>query len=70
MHDSEIKEDLKAIRSDVSEIKTTLAVNTESLIQHMRRTEVSERRLEKLEYVFVGLAVVGVLGGVIKLLIV
>ena len=68
--DNEIKEDLKVIRSDVSEIKTTLAVNTESLIQHMRRTDVSERRLEKLEYVFIGLAVVGVLGGVIKLLIV
>ena len=68
--DNEIKEDLKAIRSDVTEIKVILAVNTESLIQHMRRTDVSERRLEKLEYVFIGLAVVGVLGGVIKLLIV
>lgn len=65
----EIKEDLKAIRADVSDIKTNVAVNTVSLIHHMARTEVNERRLEKLEYVLIGLAAVGVLGGVIKLLI-
>lgn len=65
----EIKDDLKAIRSDISDIKVTLAVNTVSLTAHMERTQINERRLEKLEYCLVGLAVVAVLGGVIKLLI-
>jgi hypothetical protein len=65
----ELKEDIKAIRSDVSEIKTTMAVNTVSLNAHMARTEINERRLEKLEYLLIGLAATAVLGGVIKLLI-
>lgn len=65
----EIKDDLKAIRSDVSNIRLDVARNTLSLEHHMARTEASERRLEKLEYLFMTLAAVGVLGGVIKLLI-
>lgn len=63
--DLEIKEDLKQIKSDVSEIKVTLAVNTKSLETHMLRTEVSERRLEKLESWTLGLLtaiLVGVIG--------
>jgi hypothetical protein len=44
-----IKDDIKAIRSDVADIKTTLAVNTESLVHHVRRTDAAERRIEKLE---------------------
>ena len=64
-----MQEDIKAIRNDISEIKTTLAVNTVSLTTHMERTVINERRLEKLEYVLISLAAVGVLGGVIKLLI-
>jgi len=65
----EIKEDLKAIRADINDIKVTTAINTVSLTAHMSRTEINERRLEKLEYVLIGIAAVGVLGGVIKLLI-
>lgn len=64
-----MQEDIKAIRSDISEIKTLVAVNTVSLTAHMERTVINERRLEKLESVLIGLAVVAVLGGVIKLLI-
>lgn len=65
----DIKEDLRAIRSDVSDIKTTLAVNTESLKHHVKRTDTSERRLEKLEYILIGTGVAAVLGGLAKLLI-
>lgn len=65
----EIREDLKAIRSDIGEIKLTLAVNTESLKHHIARTDASEKRLERLEQLLLGLSVVGVLGGVLKLLI-
>jgi len=68
MHE-DIRDDVKAIRSDISEIKTSVAINTTSLVHHMARTEVNERRLEKLEYCLIGLAVVAVLGGVVKLLI-
>lgn len=65
----EVKDDLKAIRSDVAEIKIHVAVNTQSLTNHMARTEINERRLEKLEYVLLSTFAVAVLGGVIKLLI-
>lgn len=65
----EIKDDLKAIRADMSDVKRDVAVNTVSLTNHMERTVINERRLEKLEYVLIGIAAVGVLGGVIKLLI-
>ena len=45
----EIKEDLKAIRQDVHQIKTTLATNTVSLQEHMRRTTASESRITSIE---------------------
>lgn len=67
--DSEIKDDLKAIRADVNEIRVLTAVNTVSLTSHMERTIINERRLEKLEYLLIALAIVAVLGGVVKLLI-
>lgn len=68
MHD-DIKEDVKAIRADVNEIRVLTAVNTVSLTNHMERTVINERRLEKLEYLLIALAIVAVLGGVVKLLI-
>lgn len=64
-----MQDDIKAIRHDIGEIKTLVAVNTVSLTAHMSRTEINERRLEKLEYCLIGLSVVAVLGGVVKLLI-
>jgi hypothetical protein len=64
-----IKDDIKAIRKDLSEINVTMAVNTASLENHMARTEITERRLEKLEYVLIGLFAAAVLGGIVKLLI-
>lgn len=65
----QIKDDLQAIRADVSDIKRDIAVNTVSLAAHMSRTEINERRLEKLEYVLIGIAAIGVLGGVIRFLL-
>jgi hypothetical protein len=65
----EITDDLKAMRADISDIKTNIAVNTASLTNHMARTEINERRLEKLEYVLIGVLATAVLGGVVKLLI-
>lgn len=65
----EIKEDLKAIRLDVSSIKVDVAKNTVSLNTHIMRTELAEKRIEYLERIFMGLTAVAVLGGLIKLLI-
>lgn len=68
MHE-EFKEDIKAIRADVAEIKVHVAINTADLKTHIARTEASEKRIEYLERVLISLAAVAVLGGVIKLLI-
>lgn len=65
----EIKEDLAIIKRDLTDIKVTLAVNTESLIHHVKRTETAERRLEKLEYMLIGLGVLGVIGGLCRILL-
>lgn len=65
----EIKDDLKAIRSDVSAIKVDIAKNTVSLENHIRRTDVSEKRLEKLEYSLIGLLITVVGAALVKWLI-
>lgn len=66
----EIKDDLKAIRSDVSDIKVTMAVNTKSLEHHVARTDAAERRLEKVEFVLISGFVITVLGGIIKMFVI
>lgn len=38
----EVREEQREIRNDINDIKHTLAVNTNSLQEHMRRTEVLE----------------------------
>lgn len=65
----EIKNDLKAIREDISDIKTDVAKNTIALDHHIKRTDVSERRLEKLEYSLIGLLVTVIGAALIKLVI-
>lgn len=37
------------IRNAISEIKVTLACNTKSLEEHMRRTELAEKRIDELD---------------------
>jgi len=45
----EKQEPIHDISQHISEIKSTLAENTNSLKEHMRRTEMAEVRIEKLE---------------------
>lgn len=45
----EIKQDLKAIRTDLAELKREVGINTVSLVHHMRRSDLSEQRLGKIE---------------------
>jgi len=44
-----MKEILEEIRSDITEIKITTAVQTQQLAEHMRRTKMAEQRISKLE---------------------
>lgn len=51
----ELKQDLKEIKSDISDIKNTIAINTTLLDVHIKRTNLNEARIEKLEYWALGL---------------
>jgi hypothetical protein len=72
----EIRDDLKAIRQKldvvddkISTIDKYVAINTQSLSTHIARTEANEHRILYLERIYMGLAAVGILGGIIKLII-
>lgn len=65
MSDSRMEHKIDIIQADITEIKTTLAVNTESLKQHMLRTELLERRVES--FWSRALVAVSILGGLITL---
>ena len=62
----EIREDVKEIRKDLTEVHTTNAIQNEQLKQHMRRTEIAEKRLDRLDkerWIVIGAATFfGVLG--------
>ena len=58
---NEIKEDLKAIRADVTAIKVDVAKNTTSLDHHIRRTDM-------LQHIVTAL-IICILGACIKLLV-
>lgn len=64
-----MQEQLQRIEDKISSVQVDVARNTVSLELHVKRTDVAERRLERLEQLLAGLAVAGVLGGVLKLLI-
>lgn len=66
---NEIKQDLKDIKTDILEIKITTAANTASLEAHMSRTELNERRVEKLEKWHFGLLATILAAIIIKALI-
>lgn len=46
-----VREKLEELSTNVGEIKVTLALNTQSLTEHMRRTELLEKRVAPLETV-------------------
>ena len=68
----EIKDDLKAIRSHVSEIKTSIAVIQSDVGHHIKRTDLAENRISRIENWLLGLLsaiVVGLIVAAVKLLI-
>lgn len=69
---NEIREDLQAIRSHVSDIKTSIAVIQTDVGHHIKRTALAESRISRIENwiltVFSAL-VVGLIVAAVKLLI-
>lgn len=51
----ELRRDLKEIKSDIQVIKITMGENTATLVTHIARTELNERRIESLEKWLLGL---------------
>lgn len=64
-----MQEDLKAIRNDLNTIKVDIAGMKVDVHHHIKRSDATDQRLLYLERAFITLAVVAVLGGVVKLLI-
>jgi len=60
--ESEIKQELAEIKSELKGIGITLARNTESLIHHSARTQANESRIQKMENWILGILTTGVLG--------
>jgi hypothetical protein len=67
-----MNEDLKEIRSDIREMKDVLIRNTVSLEAHIRRTDLAEDRIEKLEKYHLGFLVsaIALLAGILGRLLV
>ena len=66
-----IHDDIKDIKKDMQEVKTTNAVQNEQLAEHMRRTKNVEsrvQRLENLKWIIAGVtAVMGATGKIMGL---
>jgi hypothetical protein len=64
-----MNQEIKEIKSELKEISVVLARNTASLEQHVKRTELAETRIEKLETWHLGILASILLAIVIKLFI-
>ena len=64
-----MNEDWKEIKEDIGEIKITLSVNTQSLLDHMKRSDLLETKMSSLEKMFIQLQGAGKLLGFILLVV-
>ena len=64
-----MNEDWKEIKEDIGEIKITLSVNTQSLLDHMKRSDLLEVKMTGLEKMFIQLQGAGKLLGFILLVV-
>jgi hypothetical protein len=67
--EDKLMEKLDEIRTSVASIDKNVALNTQSLITHMARTEANEQRIVYLERLFMGLTATSVLGGIIAIVL-
>lgn len=62
-------DDIQSIRESQHRTEINIAEIKKDLGAHMARTEANEERIIYLERIFIGLASVAVLGGIVKVLI-
>jgi hypothetical protein len=68
----DLKDDIKAIRTHMSEVRVDIARNTVSLEHHVKRTDLAEQRIIRVENWLLGLLstlIISVVGLVIKSLL-
>lgn len=63
----EIKKDMKEVHVKLDKITAMVVTNTASLTEHMKRTELNEKRIEKIEYYILGLLGSALLALLVKL---
>lgn len=63
----DFKDDIKTIKADIGDIKKTLAVNTEILSVHIKRTQLNEDRIQKLEHWLLGLLASALIATLIRM---
>lgn len=64
-----MQEEIKAIRDSQHRTEVVLTRMESDVANHIKRTDLAEVRISRIESALIGLAVVAVLGGVIKLLL-
>lgn len=65
----EIKTDIKEIKKNVNEIHLVLARNTQSVEHHVKRSDLSEARIYRVEQWLLGLLSALVIGIIIRLIL-
>ena len=65
----EVKEALKSIQNDVTEMRVDVAAIKVDVAHHVKRSDATDARLIKLEYTLIGLLITVVGAAVVKLLI-
>lgn len=64
----DIRQDVKEIKNQVLELVKQGASNTAILEYHVKRTDLNESRIAKLEYWLLGILASGVIGLALKLI--
>jgi len=64
----DIREDLKRISTELTTIKVIMAANTATLEEHVKRTELAETRIQRLEYLLIGMLASVCVASIVKLL--
>ena len=65
----EVHNKISETQTDINEIKITLSVNTQSLLDHMKRSDLLEVKMTGLEKMFIQLQGAGKLLGFILLVV-
>lgn len=64
-----MQDEIKAIQASQHRTEVVLTRMESDVKHHITRTEINERRVEKLEYIFIGLGTTGIFGAIITALV-